>query len=98
MDWIQMLNDLAHRLNLRNDAALAAYLNVSKSFLSQMRSGKSQIPLSIKLRIADALGFAVTAQTIINFLPNNMQMELLEHMQNHANHIAQQNQENDYQA
>lgn len=64
LDWGRLLDRLKMRMDL-SDTALAAQIGLSKSMLSQCRTGARPLPLAAKYRLLDKLGYALTRDLIL---------------------------------
>lgn len=54
-----LFDDLMKRFKLRNDAELAAYVETTKSYISEVRNGHREIGDSLLIRICEKSGLSV---------------------------------------
>lgn len=76
--WIDRLDELKHRLQLRTEAQLAAELGVSAVVLAQARMGKQPLPLKGKVRLLDRLGYEMTRDIVLELLPEEVRNQIKE--------------------
>lgn len=70
--WVERIDQLKERVGHSSDMQLAADLLISRQFLSDIRSGKSPIPVGLKFKIADRLGYEMTRDALLELLPDQV--------------------------
>lgn len=68
MDWIKKIDELKLALDLDTDAQAGVILGLSKSMMSLVRTGRSELPATAKFVLLDKLGYAKTRAGVIKAL------------------------------
>jgi transcriptional regulator with XRE-family HTH domain len=66
----KIFDTLKKRLELETDQQLAEFIGVKKSFLSELRSGKRELPAVTKLKILDKIGYLAARDTMLALTPS----------------------------
>lgn len=69
MDWNRLLDRLKTQLGC-NETELGEVLGISRSMLSQCRSGTRPLPATVKIKLLDKLAYRLTRQKILSVLPD----------------------------
>lgn len=56
MDWIGILDEIKEKIGAKNDAKLAAWLNITPQQVAAVRSGSGELPGKAKLLAMEAIG------------------------------------------
>jgi hypothetical protein len=68
----RLLDSLKERMQFPTDMALAAFLGVSPSMLSHVRTGKTRITWNMLSRALDHAGYAVSRDSLLSLLPTDL--------------------------
>jgi hypothetical protein len=84
MDWIKSLDEVKARYGMESDAELSVFLGFSRQMISHVRAGRSRLPLSAQLKIADKLGYAYTRDFVLSLLPGEMSGAVIDWEKRHV--------------
>lgn len=84
----ELLNLLKNRLGLSTDTELAAYLKVTKMFVSAVRSGKSPLGVVQRLKILDHLGYLKIAEWVKELSSDKLANRISNILENQAQVMA----------
>lgn len=77
-DEVALLDVLLRGFGIKNDAQLAAWLEIDKSLLYAVRAGKRRLGLVPRLRVLDHIGFLKARSILESILPENLAKVLVE--------------------
>lgn len=62
----EILQQLKLRLGLKTDSALAEKLGCHKSFITLIRTGRKHLPISVKLKMLDTIGYLAARDVLLS--------------------------------
>lgn len=62
----EILQQLKLRLGLKTDSALAEKLGCHKSFITLIRTGRKHLPISVKLKMLDTVGYLAARDVLLS--------------------------------
>jgi len=62
----EILHQLKLRLGIKTDSALAEKLGCHKSFITLIRTGRKHLPISVKLKMLDTIGYLAARDVLLS--------------------------------
>lgn len=62
----EILQQLKLRLGIKTDSALAEKLGCHKSFITLIRTGRKHLPISVKLKMLDTVGYLAARDVLLS--------------------------------
>ena len=69
--WTRRFDELKSRMTPPTDAEVSHFIRVNSTMISQMRTGRREVPFQTKIKILQALGYEFDFDLLIRMLPTD---------------------------
>lgn len=74
--WVEKIEELK-RQRVLNDVGASHLLHTSPAALTHYRMARRRPPLHVRIRLLDALGYAITNEVLLRILPEDVRTALI---------------------
>lgn len=67
--WGRRLDELKSRMTPPTDAEVSHFIRVNSTMISQLRTGRREVPFLTKIKILEALGYVFDFDLLVRMLP-----------------------------
>lgn len=78
--WNRRLDEVREKCTAKTDVELSFHIKISPAMISQIRTGKRDIPFDLKIKILDELEYVFDHDLLIRLLPPDKQNVLCSSM------------------